>query len=348
VLGVALIAGANAAGAQAHASEILIGASTLVYEQRPAFHANLNNNVAISLKSDSLGAYYEVYDPQSTGIVFPPSQCVPLDEAQEDIRCPASGIDAIYVRVGTGTGSSSTTDNITISAPTPATVSGGSVTNAGGARTSNITVGPVGGNIIYGNPGTGTLKALNGFADTIHSCPGNVVEDDLADTVIADCAPPPEPPVSPPPEPTLTPTPKPTATTPAPSSPAAGKQPATPAAAPTQSAAIVLRYKQPQAILGRRVLKFGVSVARPMVVHARGTIALPGRGGTANLTSTRARITQIGVAVALQIHVPSRTLSKLRNAFRHHRRLYASVQVDATDPVSGIEYSIARVIALVR
>jgi hypothetical protein len=353
ILGLALIYGANAAHAQAHASEILIGASTLVYEQRPAFNVNLNNNVVISLKSDSFGAYYEVYDPRSTGIVFPP-QCLPLDEAQEDIRCPASGINALYVRVGTGTTTSSTTDNITINASTPAIVSGGSVTNAGGPRRSNITIGPVGGNVIYGNPGAGTLNALNGFADTIHSCFGNVVEVDLTDTVIGDCAPPPEPPVAPAPEPAPRPTPKPApkptpaSTTPASPSTLPPKQPGAPSAAFTQSGAIALKYKQPQAVLRQRLVKFGVSVAMPLVVRAQGTITLPGRGGTANLTTARARIAQIGVAVAVQIHVPSRTLSKLRDAFRHRRRLYARVQVDGTDPVSGIEYSVSRLIALVR
>lgn len=340
-LGFVLVVVAHAAIAEAHTSRILIGASTLVYEQLSPLGYNPDNNVTISLKSDSLGAYYEVYDPGSFGIFFP-SQCVPLDVLQEDIRCPASGIDALYVALGIGTKTKATTDSVTIDAPTPAIVSGGSVTNAGGPRTSNITVGPVGGNVIYGNPGTGTLNALNGFPDTIHSCPGNIVEADLTDTVIEDCAPPPESPVAAPPMPTSEAPPR--ATTPAPSSTSPSTQPAT----RTQGAAIVLKFKQPQALLRRRLVRFGVSVATPLMVHAHGTIALAGGGGTIKLSTARVRIAKIGVIVAMQIHVPSRTLSKLRAAFRHHRRLYASVQVDATDPVSGIEYSVSRLIALVR
>ncbi len=344
-----MIAGANAAGARAHASLILIGASTLVYEQRPEFNVNLDNNVTISLKSDLLGAYYEVSDPGSTGIVFP-SQCVPLDEAQEDIRCPASGIERLFVRLGTGTVYANTTGNVTITAPTPATVTGGSVTDEGGPRTSNITVGPVGGNVIYGNPGPDKLNALNGFADTIHSCPGNVVEADLIDTVMGDCAPPPEPPVSPPPPPTPTPKPTPKPTTPGtapPLAPGPG-QPATTPIAHARSAAIVISYKHPQAILRRRLIQFGVSVAMPMTVRAHGAIALPGRGGTITLTKARARIVKTGAAVAIRLYLPSRRLPQLRHAFARRRQLYATVQVDAADPVSGIEYSVAQLIALVR
>jgi hypothetical protein len=351
VIGVALIIGGQAAAAQAHSAQILIGSSTLIYEQKPTYHANLNNNAAISLKSDSFGGYFEIYDPASTGIAFP-SQCIPLDTAQEDIRCPASGIAALYVRLGTGAGtiSRTTTDNITITAPIPATVSGGSVTNAGGPRTSNITVGPAGGNVIYGNPGAGTLNALNGFPDTIHSCPGNAVEADLADTVIADCAPPPEPPYVPPePAPTPTPTPIPGHTT-TPGSPSAPgtKQPASSPTTHSQSTAIVLQYTHPQKILRQRLVRFGVSVATPMRVRAHATIALPGRSGRVRLTSARVRIATVGVSVAVRLYVPRRALSALRRAFSHRRRLYATVQVDATDPSSGIEYSISRLIALIR
>jgi hypothetical protein len=341
---VALVLGACAAGTQAHSEVILIGDSTLVYEQKPTYPNNLDNNATISLKEDSLGAYYEITDPASTGIAFPPG-CTPLDGAQDEIRCQASGITSLYVRLGTGTSTRTTTDSITINAPTPAIVTGGSVTNAGGPRTSNITVGPVGGNVIYGNPGPGTLNALNGFGDTIHSCAGNVVEADLIDTVIADCAPAPAPPIEPPPEPT--PTPK-TNPTPGAPEPPAAPRPGQPAPTPSQSAPILLTYKRPQAILGRRIVKFGISLAVPGAARARGNIALPGTGGTITLTTARVRIARAGVAVAVQLHVPSRALLKLQRAFSHRRRLYATVQVNATDPLSGIEYSVSRLIALVR
>ncbi len=353
-MGGALLAGAGvgAAAAQAHSALILIGASTLVYEQKATYPNNVDNDVTISLKEDSLGAYYLVTDPASTGIAFP-GACTPLDTAQQEIRCPAGGIHALYVRLGTGTSTRTTTDTVTITAPTPAVVSGGSVTNAGGPRTSNIAVGPVGGNVIYGNPGPGTLNALNGFGDTIHSCPGNNVEADLIDTVIADCQAPPEAPVSPPPPPP----PSPPRSTPGSGSgsgagsPTAGSQSpgaTTGTGAPTQSTPVVLAYKQPQSILRRRLVTFGISVAMPMAVHATGTITLPGRAGTINLARARVAIAQAGVSVAMRLRVPTRALAALRRAFAHHRRLRAVVQVDATDPASGIEYLLSRRITLIR
>ncbi len=198
--------------ADAHTAEITIYDGTLVYQQIPGIDVNYPNNVTISLKTDSTGTYYEVDDPGSTGMFFP-AECTPLDDAQDDVRCPATGIDQLYVRVGTGyspTAAHPSTDSIKILAPTPAILSGGSVTNTGGPRTSDITAGPVGGNVIYGNPGSGTLDAQNGFPDTIHSCPGNTVTADPSDTVIPDCAPPPDPPAPPPATSPISPTPSPT------------------------------------------------------------------------------------------------------------------------------------------
>jgi hypothetical protein len=348
---VALILGACAAGAEAHSALILIGDSTLVYEQKPTYPNNVDNKLTIALKEDASGAYYLITDPASTGIAFP-SQCIPLDLAQEEIRCAAAGIAAIYVRLGTATSERTTTDSVTIAAPTPATVSGGTVNNAGGPRTSDITVGPVGGNVIYGNPGPGTLNSLNGFPDTIHSCAGNVVQaDPLIDKVIEDCAPPPEPPVSPEPEP-IPHTPLPG---PAPGSPPSGPQSGpgsssatTSTGGHTQTEAIVLSYKHPQSILRQRLVQFGVSVAMPLAVHAHGSITLPGRAGTVYLNAAHVHVATADVLVTMRLHVSSRGLARLRRAFAHHRRLYASIQVDATDPASGIEYLVSRRIALTR
>jgi len=353
VAAVAALAGVAAAGAQAHSALILIGSSTLVYEQKPTYPNNVDNNVTISLKEDALGPYYLVTDPASTGIAFP-GVCTPLDDAQQEIRCPAKGIDALYVRVGTGTSTRTTTGTITITAPTPATVSGGTVTNAGGPRTSNITVGPVGGNVIYGNPGPGALGALNGFGDTIHSCPGNNVEADLVDTVIPDCAEPPESPVPLPPEPppgpgkkTSTPESGPgsgSGSTPGGESPGQTTGPTK----PSQNTPVVLTYKQPQAVLKQRLVTFGVSVAMPMTVHASGTIRLPGRRGTIKLIRARVAIAKVGVSIAVRLRVPGRALAALRQALGHRHRLSAVIQVEATDPASGIEYILSRRIGLTR
>jgi hypothetical protein len=352
VAAVAVLAGAGAAGAQAHSALILIGSSTLVYEQKPTYPNNVDNNVTISLKEDSLGAYYLVTDPASTGIAFP-GVCTPLDDEQQEIRCPAKGIDALYVRLGTGTKVRETTSKITITAPTPATVSGGTVTNAGGPRTSNITVGPVGGNVIYGNPGPGTLGALNGFGDTIHSCPGNNVEADLIDTVIPDCAEPPESPVplpaEPPPGPEKKPAPTPESGS-GPGSTPGGESPGqtTGPTKPSQNTPVVLAYKQPQAVLKQRLVAFGVSVAMPMTVHASGTIRLPGREGTIRLIRARVAIAKVGVSTAVRLRVPGRALAALRRAFGHRHRLSAVIQVEATNPASGIEYVLSRRISLTR
>lgn len=214
VLAVLLVLGAGSA--YGHTAEIQIYNGTLIYQQLPGIDLNYDNKVTIALKNDSVGSYYEVDDPGSTGMFFP-SQCAPLIPSQESVRCPASGVEALYVRTGTGNGAepNTTTDSITILAPTPATLSGGSVSNSGGTRTSDITAGPVAGNVLYGNPGTGTLNAQNGFPDTIHSCPGNTVNADPSDTVIPDCAPPPDPPEPPP--------------SPAPPPPAPGAPPPAPA-----------------------------------------------------------------------------------------------------------------------
>lgn len=353
MLAAALLAGAHAAAAGAHASIILIGDSTLVYEQRPTYDVNLENRLTISLKEGAIhGSYYEIADPGSTGIFFPP-QCWPLDEAQEDVGCPATGIARIYVRLGTGTAyPSPTKDTVNIEAPTPATVSGGSVTNAGGPRTSEIKVGPVGGNVIYGNPGPSVLNALNGFADTIHSCAGNTVEADPfpLDTVTEDCAAPPESPVpapeTPGPPPKGKPPAGPGAGTPTSTSPSTSPQGQT--AAPTQSEALVLSYSQPQSILRSRLLKLRVSVGMPLLVEVHGKIVLPGHEGTIRLAGARVRVARVAVAEPMQLRVPGRAIARLRAALARHRRVYATVQAEAADPASGIEYSLSRRIALVR
>ena len=143
--------------AYGHTAQILIQSSTLIYQQFPGISVDRNNRVTISENTDSSGTYYVVDDPESTGMFFP-AQCTPLLAEQTSVRCPASGITALYVRTGNASKSDPTRNaSITIHAPTPATLSGGSVSvNAG---TSNLTAGPVGGNVLYGSLGGGTLNA---------------------------------------------------------------------------------------------------------------------------------------------------------------------------------------------
>lgn len=341
----AMLLTVGAGSAYAHSAQILIQSGTLVYQQIPGIDQNFDNKVTIALKGDSLGSYYQIDDPGSTGMFFP-AQCTPLDSVQDSIRCPAAGIGALYVRTGTGYSvTKTTTDSIAILAPTPAVLSGGTVTNLGGPRTSDITAGPVGGNVLYGNPGGGTLDSQNGFPDTIHSCPGNTVIADPSDTVIPDCAAPPDPPAppaapsspsppsmpgappSPPPGPTLTSTPTPTA----------------------PSSEIAITFKRRQQILKRRAVFLSLSVATPLTVKARGTVALRGAAGVVRLDGVRVHIRPIGRGVTVRLRVPRHRLGALRRALaKQHRRLYANVQVTASDPASGSSYALARRILLVR
>jgi hypothetical protein len=343
---IAVLLAVGAASASAHSAEILIQSGTLVYEQIPGIDQNFNNKVTIALKADSLGSYYEVDDPGSTGMFFP-AVCTPLDPDQDSIRCPAAGIGALYVRTGTGYSvTKTTTASITILAPTPATLSGGSVTNSGGPRTSDITAGPVGGNVLYGNPGTGTLDGKNGFPDTIHSCPGDTVIADPSDTVIPDCAPPPDPPA--PPAPPASPPPP--STPGAPPSPGLGPTltpTTTPATAP--SSEIAITFKRRQQILKRRAVFLSLSVATPLTVKARGTIALRGRAGVVRLQGVRVHIRPIARGVTVRLRVPGRRLRALRRALaKTHRHVYAQVQVTASDPASGSSFALARRILLIR
>ncbi len=344
-LAVLLMVGTGSASA--HTAQILIDSGTLVYEQLPGIDLNYNNRVTIALKADSLGPYYEVDDPGSTGMFFP-TQCAPLDSAQDSVRCPAAGVGALYVRTGTGGPElNTTTDSITILAPTPATLSGGTVTNSGGSRTSNITAGPVGGNVLYGNPGSGTLNSDNGFPDTIHSCLGNTVIADPSDTVISDCAPPPDPPAPPPSPPPSTPG----APPPPPSSPGA-PPPTQPGPNPTPaitapSSAIAITYKRRQQVLRQRAVVLSVSVATTMTVRVRATIAVRGVG-VVRLVRARVRVRPVARALTLRLRVTRGQIRALRPALAKHRRIYANVQVDASDPASGSSYALARRIALVR
>ncbi len=328
----ALLLTVGAGTAYAHTAQILIQSGTLIYQQIPGIDVNYDNDVTIVLNAP--GAYYEVDDPGSTGMFFP-AQCTPLNSTQDKIRCPATGIKALYVRTGTGTvNEGATSDSITILAPTPATLTGGSVTNIGGPRTTDITAGPAGGDVIYGNPGSGTLDSKNGFPDTVHSCPGNTVSADSSDTVIPDCATPPGPPTPPPapPPPPGAPTPPPTVIPP-PTAP---------------SSAISLAFKRLQHIVKDRAVVLSISVATPLTVTARGTIALPGGAGIVRLVAARHRIRAAAQAVTIRLRVPRRKVKALRHAFAKHRRLYANVQVNANDPASGSSFALARRIPLAR
>ena len=172
VLGAALavLLTVGTGSASAHTAQILIDSGTLIYEQLPGIDLNYNNRVTIALKADSLGPLLRGRRSGQHRHVLPRAMHAAGPRPGQRSLSGRPGIGALYVRTGTGDPElNTTTDSITILAPTPATLSGGSVTNSGGPRTSNITAGPVGGNVLYGNPGSGTLNSDNGFPDTIHS-----------------------------------------------------------------------------------------------------------------------------------------------------------------------------------
>jgi hypothetical protein len=338
----------GAAGrAYAHTAQILIQSSTLIYQQFPGISVDRNNDVTISESVDSSGPYYVVDDPESTGMFFP-AQCTPLLVEQTSVRCPASGITALYVRTGNASKAEPTrSSSITITAPTPATLSGGSASvNAG---TSNVTAGPVGGNVLYGSLGGGTLNAKNGFIDFIHTCPpANTVEADLNDILIPDCAAIPEPPGTPPPSSPLSPS---TSTPGSPSFSPSGSGspglslPSGSSAAP--SAVVAVTFHQPQAVLRRRFLLLTVSVAMALTVRVHGSIALPGAARSLALSGTAERLGAPGATATLRLRLPKRTLVPLRHAFARHTRLYVNVQIDAANPSSSSSFSLARRVRIV-
>jgi hypothetical protein len=329
----------GAGPAHAHTAQILLQESTLIYQQFTGISLDRNNDVTISENTEPSGAYYVVDDPQSTGMFFPP-QCTPLNTDQTSVSCPASGITGLYVRVGNAAKPDPTrTSTVTITAPTPATVSGGSATVDAG--TSNVTVGPVGGNVLYGSLGGGTLNSRNGFVDFVHTCPpSNTIEADLTDVLIPDCAAIPEPPGTPP-----SGTPSPGSPAPSPSGPGSPEAELPPSAAP--SAVVAMTFTQPQAVLGRRFIVFTVSVAMALTVRAHGSIALPSRATPLPLTGTAVRLGAPGATARLRLRLPKRTIKMLRRAFARHRRLYADVQLEATRASSPTSFSLARRIRIV-
>jgi hypothetical protein len=66
------------------------------------------------------------------------------------------------------------------------------------------------------------------------------------------------------------------------------------------------------------------------------------------LEDARVHVAAATPAISVRLRVPRRKLKALRRAFRKHRRLYANVQVSASDPASGSSYALARRIALAR
>lgn len=331
------LCGASTAGA--HTAQILIQSSTLVYQQIPGISVDRNNQVTISEASDESGSYYVVEDPQSTGAFFP-AQCAPLNTEDTSVRCPATGIAAIYVRTGNAAKAEhARTSSIVIAAPTPTTLSGGSATVDAG--TSNVTAGPVAGNVIYGSLGGGTLAAKNGFVDFIHTCPpANAVEADLEDILIPDCAVIPEPPGTPPPKP------KPGAPAPTPSEPGPTGKP--PVEAPAASSSVVaITFKQPQPVLRRRYLQLTISVAMALTIRIHASIAVPGIHRPLALAGRVVRLGGAGATATLRLRLPRREVAALRRALSGHRRLYASVQVEAASSATASSFSLARSIRLI-
>lgn len=227
-------------------------------------------------------------------------------------------------------------------------LSGGSASVDAG--TSNVTAGPVGGNVLYGSLGGGTLNAKNGFMDFLHTCPpANALEADLNDITIPDCAVIPEPPGTPPPASSPTAT----SSTPSPSPSSSGSgapgvgSPSTSLASAVPSAVVAVTFRQPQAVLSRRFILLTVSVAKALTVDVHGSIAVPGAAHPFPLAGAAARLRALGATATLRLRLPRRTLAALRRAFARHARLYASVQIDATNASDGSSFLLARRVRIV-
>ena len=111
---------------------------------------------------------------------------------------------------------------------------------------------------------------------------------------------------------------------------------------------IAITYKQRQRILKRRALILSLSIAMPMTVKVRGTIALHVHRAVLRLTGARVHVRAVTPTITVRLRVPRRKLKALRRAFAKHRRLYANVQVSASDPASGSSFALARRLALAR
>ncbi|HEY2260422.1 MAG TPA: hypothetical protein VGH45_11945 [Solirubrobacteraceae bacterium] len=117
---------------------------------------------------------------------------------------------------------------------------------------------------------------------------------------------------------------------------------------PSSSSAIAISYRQPERIRKLGAVILSVSVAKPLTLRVRGTISLRGSAGLVRLVGVRVHVRPVARAVTVRLRVPHRRLKALRRALAKHRRLYASVQVNASDPASGSSYVLARRVALSR
>ena len=278
--------------------------------------------------------------------MFFPEQCTPLVETDLSVRCPAAGITGLYIRTGNAAHEDPTRhSSITITAPTPAMLSGGSASVNAGA--SDVTAGPIAGNVLYGGLGGGTLNSSNGFIDIVHTCPADVVEADFNDILIPDCAVIPEPPGTPPPS---SPSAGSSSSSPVLSKSKPGSSGATPTAGVSspgeQSETIRVTYHHTQAVLGRRYVLLTVSVARALTVHVHATIALPG-SRSVTLVGRTVKLAEVGATATLRLLLPKAALPALQRAFARHRHLYVNVQADANEPASLTSFAVGELIRIV-
>lgn len=333
--------------AHAHKDQIVFDGGTLTYEQIPGLCCNPNNLVTITLKTDATGTYYEIDDPNSTGIVHP-KQCTPLDSFDFSIRCPSNGVARLLVRTGTGD------DSITVNAPTPATLYGGTGSNTmhGGAGptafhgeegNNAMTAGAGGGNVLYGGLGSNTLNSDNGFADTDYYCPGHdTVMADSLDSVIARCPPPPPPP-SPPPSP------PPPVTAPAPSGAGTPTGPA--AKAPTTTAPLIvhvalgpgvtLSYRRIQRILLHRGISVMVHASRSVTLRAQAVISRTGAARVLHLRTATARARAPHAIRRLVMRAPRSLVAPLRRLLAGRRPVFAVITISAS-AADGSSFALAR------
>jgi hypothetical protein len=299
--------------AAAHFDYVSVERSTLLFQRFP--DAKAADQLTITYRSDGSGTYFVISDPTSTGITnFPP--CSSLSKGDLDVRCPANGITQLLVNTRSGDNS------ITINAPTPAKLYGGSGndTMRGGSGTTQF-FGQAGNdtliarsganNVLIGGTGRNVLNAKNGIFDTVYVCPGiDSYPADSFDRPIPYC------PKFDQPE------------------PFDARQPTV----------LGLTAKSRRILKGGLVL--GASATKPGTLVATATVSVSGMSNPLSLRRGTAAVPFAGVSAPLTLKASKGTLAALRQALSNGQRLRAKVLVHSVDVFGARSKTVARQVRL--
>ncbi|HEY1595896.1 MAG TPA: PQQ-dependent sugar dehydrogenase [Thermoleophilaceae bacterium] len=114
-----------------------------------------------------------------------------------------------------------------------------------------------------------------------------------------------------------------------PATPSPGTATPPPAGDKTPAVLKISRSRK-QRVLKHHYVKIAVVANEPATITARGTVSIPGGARVLRLRSTRSHV-RAGKRVTMHLRIPSKTLTKIRRALRHHRRVTATVTVTSRD-----------------